>query len=164
MASLELPHSASCLVCGRANPHGIKLNLHVDDASGEVRCAFTPGSEHVGFDGIIHGGALAAVVDEAMVWAATWRGKRFCFCGEMTLRFRHPVVVNQPLIVVAMVEFSRPKLVETAAKIFDDEAKKLIATGNGKYVPVSPEQHKSFAATMIDEPTTSAALAAIKIL
>jgi acyl-coenzyme A thioesterase PaaI-like protein len=163
MAMLELPHSAGCLVCGRSNPHGLKLSLNVDDATGEVCCSFTPGPEHVGFDGIIHGGALSAVVDEAMVWAASWRGRRFCFCGEMTVRFRHPVVVNQPLIISAVVEFSRPKLIETAAKIFDDEANKLVATGNGKYVPVTPEQHKSFIATMLDEPATNPALAILRI-
>ena len=27
---MELPHTAACLVCGRDNPHGLHLHLHVD--------------------------------------------------------------------------------------------------------------------------------------
>src|SRR4051794_34530703 len=111
MATLELPHSLNCLVCGRDNPHGLKLHLLVDDATGEVRCHFTPKAEHVGFEGIVHGGALATVVDEAMVWAATWRGRRFCVCGELTVRYRQPAVVGQTIIIAAKVEFSRFKLI-----------------------------------------------------
>src|SRR5215468_2142526 len=119
MAMLELPHSNDCLVCGRINPLGMKLHLLVDDATGEVRCHYTPQPEHVGFEGIVHGGALATVVDEAMVWAATWRGKRFCVCGELTVRFRQSAVVGQTVIIVAKVDFSRFTLIETSARVTD---------------------------------------------
>lgn len=154
---LELPHSKDCLVCGRGNPLGLGLHLLVDDSTGEVRCHYTPKPEHVGFEGIVHGGAIATVVDEAMVWAATWRGKRFCVCGEMTVRFRQSVSVGQTLLFLAKVEFSRPKLIETTAKI-TDTSNSLIATATGKYVPVAPDQHKRFVMTMIDEPETAETL------
>lgn len=161
MPMLELPHSKDCLVCGRGNPIGLGLHLLVDDATGEVRCHYTPKPEHVGFDGIVHGGAIATVVDEAMVWAATWRGRRFCVCGEMTVRFRQSVSVGQTLLFVAKVEFSRPKLIEATARI-TDTANALIATATGKYVPVPQDQHKRFVMTMIDEPQTSPALALLQ--
>ncbi len=56
--------------------------------AGVVETRFLPAIEHVGFEGIVHGGAIATVLDEAMVWAASWHGKRFCVCGEMSVRFR----------------------------------------------------------------------------
>jgi uncharacterized protein (TIGR00369 family) len=161
MAMLELPHSANCLACGRSNPHGMKIHLLVDQATGEVRCHFTPRPEHVGFEGIVHGGALATVIDEALVWAATWRGLRFCVCGEMTVRFRQSVTVGQTIIVVAKVEFSRPKLVEASARI-TDTANILIATASGKYVPVAPDQHTRFAMTLLEEPETAQALSLLR--
>lgn len=162
MAWIELPHSVDCLVCGRGNPHGMKLSLKVDDSTGQVVCEYTPRVEHVGFEGIIHGGALATVADEAMVWAATWRGKRFCLCGEMTIRFRQPAAVGQPLVVAASVEFSRPRLIETFARISDAKSNALIATASGKYVPVSPDQHSAFLATLQEEPETSASLTSLR--
>lgn len=140
---LQLPHTPNCLVCGRGNPHGLKLDLFVDPNSGVVSAEFVTEPHHVGFEGIIHGGLLATVLDEAMVWAATWNIKRFVLCGELNVRFRQGAIVGQRLRVAAKVDFSRPKLIEPSAKLFD-EYHKLLATAGGKYVPVSPEQHRQF--------------------
>src|SRR5437870_11277091 len=83
MPCIELPHTPGCLVCGRDNPLGLKLALFIEDSTGEVHVEFLPRPQHIGFEGIIHGGALATILDEAMVWAATWHGRRFCLCGAM---------------------------------------------------------------------------------
>jgi acyl-coenzyme A thioesterase PaaI-like protein len=161
MHALELPHTHTCLVCGRSNPHGLKLRLHVAPESGLVSTEFIPKPEHVGFDGIEHGGLLATVLDEAMVWASSWRVKRFCIAGEVTVRYRQPLTPGEAVRVEASVEFNRPKLVEAVCKVFDF-AGKLIATGSGKYVPVSPEQHLNFMKSFIDDPHTAAAAAMFK--
>lgn len=154
---LELPHTPGCLVCGRANPHGLQLSLHVEPGSGIVRTRFTPRPEHIGFEGIVHGGVLATVVDEAMVWAATWEGKRFCVCGEMSIRFRASGRIGNGLEVTARVVSSRKRLIETTAEIRSGEG--LVATANGKYVPVPPERNEEVMATLVDEPTTHPAAA-----
>src|SRR4051794_29993970 len=75
---IELPHTSGCLVCGRQNNYGLKMSLFVDPASGIVSIDFSPKPIHIGFEGIVHGGFLATLFDEAMVWAATWANKRFC--------------------------------------------------------------------------------------
>ena len=153
MHALELPQSANCLVCGRSNPHGLKLRLHVDTESGLVSTEFTPGPQHVGFEGMVHGGLLATVLDEAMTWAATWKNKRFCYCGELTTRFRNSLRPGQTLRVEALVEFSRPKLVEVAGKIFDHTGR-LAATSSGKYVPTSLDEHLGYMDTFLDDGAT----------
>src|SRR5688572_20740115 len=114
---LELPHTPGCVVCGRDNPSGLGLSLFVDPASGVVRLAYTPRAVHIGFEGVVHGGVLGTVIDEAMVWAATWAGKRFCLCGEMTVRYSAPAAVGRELLVEARVESARPRLIQTAAEI-----------------------------------------------
>jgi len=58
--------SRGCLVCGRENPQGLHLHLDVDEETGVVRCEFTPLGTHIGFEGVVHGGILATVLDEAM--------------------------------------------------------------------------------------------------
>src|SRR4051812_47048583 len=60
---LQLPHSAHCLVCGRDNPQGLKLDLFVDPDTGIVRSEFLPTQNHTGFAGVVHGGAIATVLD-----------------------------------------------------------------------------------------------------
>jgi acyl-coenzyme A thioesterase PaaI-like protein len=156
MHAIELPHSSNCLVCGRHNPHSLKLRLHVQADSGLVSTEFIPQDEHVGFEGIVHGGLLATILDEAMTWAATWRNKRFCYCGELTARFRYPVRPRDALRIEAQVEFSKPKLIEVASKIFDFTGR-LMATGSGKYVPTGVDEHRAFLRTFLNDPNTETA-------
>ena len=160
MPLIELPHTSGCVVCGPRNPHGLHLHLFVDPATGIVQVPFTPIPEHIGFEGIIHGGVLATVIDEAMVWAATWAGRRFCVCGEMNVRFRQSAAVGQPLTITAQIESQRPKLIQTSAKITGSGG--LLATAGGKYIPVSGDRHEAFVATLIDEPATQDAAAHLR--
>src|SRR5256714_11851987 len=153
---LQLPHTNACLVCGRDNPHGPKLDLFVHEKSGVVRAEFTPTEHHSGFERIVHGGMIATVLDEAMVWAATWRVRRFCLCAELTVRFRQGSAPGQLLKIEATVETSRPRMVETAGKIFDGSGK-LLVTAQGKYIPVTPEQHQAVISTFVTHPETQKA-------
>src|SRR4051812_7740020 len=159
--TIELPHTAGCLVCGRQNPHGLKLDLHVEPESGVVRMGFVPRVEHIGFEGIVHGGVLATVLDEAMVWAATWAGRRFCVAGEMNVRFRRSAAVGEPLTVEARVEQARSRLVLTNGTVAD-AAGETVAEATGKYVRVPPDRHRAVVATLVDEPSTSRAAAYLK--
>jgi uncharacterized protein (TIGR00369 family) len=150
MARAQLPHTRGCLACGRDNPHGLKLDLEVDDQSGVVSCIVTPKLEHIGFEGVIHGGMLATVLDEAMVWAATWAAKRFCVCAEMTVRFRESAVPGQPLQVEARAVSVRSRLISSEAAISDGRG--VLAVAVGKYSPVPPERNRDFVRTLVDEP------------
>jgi uncharacterized protein (TIGR00369 family) len=152
---MELPHTAGCVVCGRENPHGLRLSLHVnavDDST--VRTEFRPGPQHIGFEGIIHGGLLATVLDEAMVWAATWAGKRFCVAGELNTRFRAGASPGKLLFVEAKVESVRSRLIETVGTIRDEDGR-TVATGDGKYVPLNDERHAAFIRTFVADPATA---------
>jgi uncharacterized protein (TIGR00369 family) len=154
---MELPHTAGCVVCGRENSQGLRLSLHVtaaDDST--VRTEFRPGPQHIGFEGIVHGGLLATVLDEAMVWAATWAGKRFCVAGELNTRFRAGASPGKLLFVEAKVESVRSRLIETVGKITDEDDR-IVATGDGKYIPLNDERHRAFVGTFVDEPATAAA-------
>jgi hypothetical protein len=135
--SFPLPHTSGCLVCGRDNPHGLHLDFTVDPS---------------------HGGILATVFDEAMVWAATWQGKRFCVCGELTVRFRRTAQINHPLTIQAKITDPRPRLIQTSATAHDADGK-LIAESTGKYVPVPADRHAAVVQTFVAEPSTAHAAA-----
>jgi uncharacterized protein (TIGR00369 family) len=150
---LQLPHTLGCLVCGRDNDFGLKLSLFIAPETGVVSVDFTPRPEHIGFEGIAHGGLIATVIDEAMVWAATWSGRRFCVCGELSVRFRRPAQVGETLHVEARVEFARPKLVQTACTIRTKEGG-IVAAGEGKYVPMTLEKSHEVMRTFATDPQT----------
>jgi uncharacterized protein (TIGR00369 family) len=151
----QLPHTLGCLVCGRDNPHGLHLDLHVDADTGTVSTQFTPTAHHIGFEGIIHGGVLATVLDEAMVWAATWGGRRFCVCAEMTVRYLRSAAVGQPLRVEARLTSDR-KVIQCEGLI-RETAGKTLTTASGKYIRLSKERNRDFVATLVENDATRAA-------
>jgi acyl-coenzyme A thioesterase PaaI-like protein len=157
---LPLPHTSGCLVCGRDNPHGLRLDFSVDPDTALVRAAFTPAAQHIGFTGITHGGVLATVLDEAMVWAATWQGKRFCVCGELTVRYRRSASVGVPLTIEAKIETARPRLIQTFGTAQDPDGN-LIAESSGKYVPMPPEKHEEVIASFLPNPATDPAASSL---
>ena len=161
MAVLALPKTPGCLVCGPENPHGLRLNLSVDDQTGVITVRYTPTLHQMGFEGIVHGGALGTVFDEAMVWAASWNCRRFCLCGEMSVRFRLPAETSSALIFHAKVESARPRLIQTSSQMLD-ESGRVLATATGKYVPVPYERNGKLLQTFIDEPQTAAAAAILR--
>lgn len=165
---IELPHTGGCLVCGRQNPHGLRLSLNVEESTGLVTVAFTPRPEHIGFEGIVHGGMLATVLDEAMVWAATWSGRRFCVCGEMSVRFRQSAAVGRGLICEAKVQSGAlgrrgtPRLIYTTGRVIEAAGGALIAEATGKYVPVPPGRNREVVKTLVDESQTARAASVLK--
>jgi uncharacterized protein (TIGR00369 family) len=152
---MQLPHTLGCLVCGRDNPHGLHLDLHVDPETGTVSAEFTPTVHHIGFEGIIHGGLLATVLDEAMVWAATWGGRRFCVCAEMTVRYLRTAAVGQSLRVEARLTSDR-KVIQCDG-VIRDSAGETITTATGKYIRLSKEGNQKFLATLVENDATRAA-------
>jgi len=135
----ELPHTRGCFVCGEANPLGLKLRFHTDGR--EVRSRFTAGAEHIGFKGVVHGGLIGTVLDEAMVWAVGVRTKRFAFCAEMTVRYLSPARPGMALEVLAeLVEDRRGRVFHTRGELREAEKGSLLATATGKYLPVPEDQ------------------------
>lgn len=143
-------------MCGRDNPTGFALRLSVDPDTGIVQTRFTVDPRHAGFDGIVHGGALATLLDEAMVWAATWTGGRFCLCGEMTVRYRQPSHVGEELIVQGSVERARSRLVQCIGKVIGPDGS-LRVEASGKFVPLEPADHLRVLQSSLESPETAQA-------
>ena len=156
MSLLHLPHTPNCLVCGPSNRFGLHLQLDVAPATGEIVAVFTPTVEHTGFEGILHGGVLATVLDEAMVWAAIWSSRRACVAGEMNVRFRRPGLVGVAIRCVARVTTSRSRLIETTGELLDPDGH-TIAEGTAKYIPLDHVKTQTFFDTIIADPTTAEA-------
>lgn len=134
----SLPHTRSCFVCGESNIHGLRLRFEAEGQS--VHTRFTPSAEHIGFKGVTHGGILATVLDEIMVWAVAVGTRRFAYCAEMTVRFQQPAKPDAELLVTAeLVANRRNKIFEAKAEL-RDAAGQLVATATGKYLPVPADE------------------------
>ncbi len=158
MPLIALPRTAGCIVCGPSNPHGLQLASQVDTASAAIQTRFIPASHHIGFDGLIHGGILSTVVDEAMVWAAIWASRRACVAGELSVRFRRPTAPGDVLTVIATVTRSKGRLLETASSMVNAAGDDVL-TATAKYLAGTPDETAAFFRTLLPDPAAAQAIA-----
>jgi uncharacterized protein (TIGR00369 family) len=108
-----------CFACGPKNPIGLKLKFDWDGK--EVKAKFTPGQYHQGWAGLVHGGIISCLLDEAMSYAALYAGVN-SLTARMQTRFKRPLPIDEPLTVTGSVTRKTRRLVETKAelKLADD--------------------------------------------
>lgn len=146
---LELPHTRSCFVCGENNDLG--LNLRFSAEGPIVHAKFTPKWEHIGFQNVTHGGVLATVLDEIMVWACAVSTKRFAYCAEMTTRFHQPARPDEELRVTSELTSNRRNRIYEAKAEIRDSSGNLVAEGTGKYRPIDTNQVPNMLADVIGD-------------
>ena len=146
----QLPHTRSCFVCGEANPAGLKLRFETDGRIVQTR--FVPQAEHVGFRQTVHGGLIATLLDEIMVWACAVQTKRFAFCAELNVRFIGPVRPNEAVVASGeLVSNRRDKLFEARAEL-RNQAGLALATATGKYLPIKQAEATDMVTDFIGDP------------
>lgn len=124
-----------CFACSPHNPIGLKLAFKME---GEVcRAHYTARPEHQGWNGVVHGGLVATMLDEAMAqWL--WQNGFKTMTAELTTRYSHAVPVGEELIIEGRMISKRGRLIEMAAQILlPDE--KVAAKARSKFLEVKPE-------------------------
>ena len=90
-------HSDGCWGCGNA-PGGIRLPVPAAEGLDVYEARFSFDERHQGGPGLVHGGLIAAALDEACGLLATWY--RFpVVTGRIFVRYRRPVPIDTELVV-----------------------------------------------------------------
>ncbi len=100
------PNSRMCFLCGRQNPVGLKLDFYEDAEAEQVRVEFVVPDEYQGYPGVVHGGIVAAVLDEVAGRAVMIDGSDHDLMAtlRLTVRYRRPTPTETPLVAVGWVE------------------------------------------------------------
>ncbi len=129
-----LPHTHGCFVCGECNPVGLNLRFQTDGQVVETR--FTPRPEHVGFKNTVHGGIIASLLDEVMVWACAVSTRGFSYCAELSVRYLKPVPPNAATRATgSLTSNRRGRLFEARAELKSEDGT-VLAVATGKYLPI----------------------------
>lgn len=134
---IRLPHTRGCFVCGVRNPSGLKLDFETDGE--RVTARFVLARDHCGFHETIHGGILATILDEVMVWACGVRTRRFAYCAEMTVRYLNPAKPGETIVATGEMEEDKRGRIFLARGELATKAGVRLATSTGKYMPLKPE-------------------------
>lgn len=106
---------AHCLMCGSRNPFSLRLRFHAE-GKGAVWARFKAEHRFQGYDGILHGGVISALLDAAMTHCLFQRGVQ-AVTGDLRVHFLKPVPCKSILHVRAWPLSMTPPLYRVAARL-----------------------------------------------
>jgi uncharacterized protein (TIGR00369 family) len=119
-----------CLLCGERNPFSLKLVFEAGDEGG-VKTRFKSHEGLQGYDDMLHGGVIAALLDAAMTHCLFHHGVQ-AVTGDLHVRFVKPVSCDASLEIRAWVLSSRPPLYRLRAEISQDQL--IMAWAESKFL------------------------------
>lgn len=125
-----------CFACGGKNPLGLclKFTLH---ANGECTCEFAGAPHHQGFAGVLHGGIIATIADDLMNNHLFRMFGASTATAELTVRFKKPAPLGEPLVFTSRRTGSRGKIHEMSCDVTPKATGALLATAAGKFLEVA---------------------------
>jgi len=135
--SSDFIDDGACFVCGKKNPSGLKLEFALDPVSGTAETELRFPRHLQGWKSIVHGGLVATVLDEVMIYAAGAAGFR-CATGEISVRYLKPVATESPVRFRARVTGRKSRLITAEAEAVDVSGR-TAARASGKLIIVEEE-------------------------
>lgn len=129
----ELRDNQRCYVCGTENPEGLGVQFAIDHKARSITARFTPRDAHQGFEGIVHGGIISALLDEAMAKLSLALGFP-ALTAEMTVKFKASAAPGEELLVTGKLVEETRKLVRAEAAIVRGLV--VVAEAKGKLIRI----------------------------
>ncbi|MBK7453005.1 MAG: PaaI family thioesterase [Anaerolineales bacterium] len=127
----QIPYHGWCFVCGTENPHSIGITMFVDD-DGVLTSEFTLNEAHQGPPGHTHGGASAAILDEAM-GLCVWAAGHMVLAANLEVNYRKPLPLNQPLTLEVRITQVDERKIHTTGEIQLADST-VAVSGRGLYI------------------------------
>lgn len=104
-----------CFACGKNNPIGLHLNFEFQ--GDKLMTTKILPHEYEGYKGIVHGGIVTTLLDEAMGNYIIKKYKENAVTGRIEIRYRHPTPIEQELTISAVQESQRRNIITMKAQI-----------------------------------------------
>ena len=111
---MEVEFDGRCFGCGPLNEEGLQMTFLPE---GDVSVTeFEVPARYQSWKGVVHGGMVALMLDEAVGWAA-WHKGHPGVTGKLEVRYRLPLKVGERVRLTGRVDSVRRTLVYATAKI-----------------------------------------------
>jgi acyl-coenzyme A thioesterase PaaI-like protein len=137
---LEPKVSNRCFGCGGANEAGMKLGFDQDNERKRISGRFRLGERYQGGGGMMHGGIIALLLDEAMGKVLRFTEERGV-TAELKVEFLKPIAVTDEIDVEGWLEESKGRNRFIRGEIRDGQGT-ILARGLGRFVIVRQEPGK----------------------
>lgn len=119
-----------CMLCGTQSSFGLRLNFY-SDQQGNVWAMAKGGIHQQGYQGILHGGFIAALLDAGMCQAIFNQGVE-AVTGDMKIRYLAEVPLTSNIIIRGKIRSSCLTLYKTEAEIYVDQ--QLMAKSEARFI------------------------------
>ncbi len=116
---------SGCIACGRNNQYGLKLRFFRQE-DGSVTGASFCRKELAGYDGLLHGGVAAMMLDSAMSNCLFAAGVT-ALTAEMSVKYRAPVKLGRAVSLKAWIASDLDPLYIVKSELAQDGGLKVSA-------------------------------------
>ena len=112
------PNSRMCFICGRDNPVGLYMTFY-DNGENEVYSDYTVADHYQGYPGVVHGGIVAAMLDEVVGRVAMIKDHHHLMMSvKLEVKYRHPVPTETPLKIMGRIVRLRGRLGKAVGELY----------------------------------------------
>ncbi|MCB9113112.1 MAG: PaaI family thioesterase [Anaerolineales bacterium] len=142
MTKTKQAGSRNCFICGVENPVGLHLHFY-ETEPGVIESEYIAPEHFEGFPGVLHGGIVAAIIDE--VSGRAYMGTdasnpRFMFTGKLEIKYRKNVPIGKTLKIIGKVIENKGRIAKAWGGIYDAETDELLAEGTGMHINIPADQ------------------------
>lgn len=132
----EIVKYSGCFVCGDENPIGLAVRFYERESGAAAE--FVSQKTLEGYRGLLHGGILAALLDEVMIKAVLVKNV-YCVTAGLSIRYKKLVESSDRLSLFGKIEKEGGRIYITRGWAKNDAGEK-VAEAEGKYFVPKGEQ------------------------
>ena len=129
---MKLETNGNCFVCGENNPNGLRLGFEIDKEKQTLKTTFVASPTFQGWDGIVHGGILSTLLDEAMAKLVYELGYP-AVTASIEIKFKKPAPILEPLLVHGEITEVSKRLIRAKARIANKDGT-ILAVGMSTFM------------------------------
>ena len=122
----------NCFVCGENNLGGLRLKFEIDKERKTLHTIFFASPIFQGWDGIVHGGIISTLLDEAMAKLSYELGYN-TVTASLEIRFKKPAPILEPLLVYGEISEVSKRLVKAKARVAKEDGT-ILAEGKSTLI------------------------------
>ncbi len=125
----------NCFVCGENNPNGLLLRFEINREKQSLKTTFIASSTFQGWDGIVHGGIISTLLDEAMAKLVYELGYP-AVTTSLEIKFKKPAPIFESLNVHGEITEVNKRLIRAKAHLAKEDGT-ILATGTSTFLKLT---------------------------
>ena len=130
MPKMEFIDNKKCLLCGPDNPDGMNLSFETTESETVTTLVFP--EKFQGYEKVVHGGMIAAVLDEVMI-KHIYAAGHITVTAELTTKFLKPAPTETELVATAFDMKIRGRIIAARSDMKTADGT-VVAEASGKYL------------------------------